>query len=357
MQICMMKLLHMNLAWGESLDRARQILRRSQELVAMLSNSSAVEDYATLCKEHSLLQPQVELAQAIIDVTQEIKDLKELGKEIDTRAELDATEARFADLCARLTELLADKSTEVSGNAIMEFKPGTGGDEAALFAADLWRMYCKYAEFKGWKHETIKLNLSPHGGVKTACLHVKHDDAMKYMSLEGGVHRVQRIPATESLGRIHTSTAIVCVLPEEDEARVVLNRADLKIERCRSSGAGGQHVNTTDSAINILHIPTGIRVSQQDERSQSQNEEKALRILKQRILQKQLDEANAERNANRASQAASGQRNDKMRTYNYPQNRITDHKRGITMHNLTQVMEGQEALDKFLQKLLTSTAG
>ena len=254
--------------------------------------------------------------------------------------EVQQLEASISDLEARLKPALLPHDPLDDRNAIIEIRAGTGGDEAALFAADLYRMYTRFVERAGWRREAISHSEGALGGVKEAIFKVSGDGAFGAMRWESGVHRVQRVPATETQGRIHTSAATVAVLPEAEEVDVKIEDKDLRIDVFRSSGPGGQSVNTTDSAVRITHIPSGLVVSQQDQKSQLQNKLKAMEVLRARLLDLRVSEQEAERSRMRKSQVGTGDRSAKIRTYNYPQSRITDHRIGFTTHDLTGVMDG-----------------
>jgi peptide chain release factor 1 len=254
--------------------------------------------------------------------------------------EVERLERTIADLEARLKPALLPHDPLDDRNAIIEIRAGTGGDEAALFAADLYRMYTRFIERAGWRRETISHSDGTLGGVKEAIFKVSGDGAFGAMRWESGVHRVQRVPATETQGRIHTSAATVAVLPEAEEVDVKIEDKDLRIDVFRSSGPGGQSVNTTDSAVRITHIPTGLVVSQQDQKSQLQNKLKAMEVLRARLLDLRVSEMEAARSKMRKSQVGTGDRSAKIRTYNYPQSRITDHRIGFTTHDLSGVMDG-----------------
>jgi peptide chain release factor 1 len=254
--------------------------------------------------------------------------------------EVERLETTVADLEARLKPALLPHDPLDDRNAIIEIRAGTGGDEAALFAADLYRMYTRFIERAGWRRETISHSEGALGGVKEAIFKVSGDGAFGAMRWESGVHRVQRVPATETQGRIHTSAATVAVLPEAEDVDVKIEDKDLRIDVFRSSGPGGQSVNTTDSAVRITHIPSGLVVSQQDQKSQLQNKLKAMEVLRARLLDLRVSEQEAERSKMRKSQVGTGDRSAKIRTYNYPQSRITDHRIGFTTHDLSGVMDG-----------------
>jgi peptide chain release factor 1 len=267
------------------------------------------------------------------------------------RAELEGLRHKEGELGAQLELMLVPPDPLNEKNTIVEIRAGTGGDEAALFAADLARMYQRYAERKGWSMEVLSSNETGIGGFREIIFSVNGTGAYGRLRFESGVHRVQRVPETESSGRIHTSTVTVAVLPEMQAVEVQINPSDLQIEATRAGGPGGQHVNTTDSAIRIVHLPTGIEVRCQDERSQLKNKDKALKILRSRLYDLQRREAEAERAAARRSQIGTAERSDKIRTYNFPQSRVTDHRIGLTVHNLTEVLEGD--LEEIVQGLVT----
>jgi peptide chain release factor 1 len=265
-----------------------------------------------------------------------------MDAELKTMAaeETPAMKTRVEELEGKLLSLMISVDPTDSRNTIMEFRAGVGGEEAALFAGELMRMYSRYAERRGWKTESMGGSVAEAGGVKEASMLITGEDAYKALKFESGVHRVQRVPATEASGRIHTSTATVAVLPEAEEVDVEIKPEDLDIMVCRASGPGGQGVNTTDSAVQIVHKPTGITVKCMDERSQLKNKAKAMKILRSRILQKKQEEEAAKYAANRSSQIGSGDRSERIRTYNFPQGRMTDHRINLTLYNLAAVMEG-----------------
>ncbi len=258
--------------------------------------------------------------------------------------EQEELQSRYDKLEAEMKELLVPKDPNDSKNAMLEIRAGTGGDEAALFAADLYRMYSRFAERTGWKMELVTYNESSGlGGLKEVIVSVSGKDIYGTLKYESGVHRVQRVPETETQGRVHTSAASVAVLPEADEVDVDINPSDLKIDVFRSGGAGGQNVNKVETAIRITHIPTGVVVQCQDERSQLKNKQKAMKVLRSRLLEAEIEKHDKETSQKRKLMVGSGDRSDKIRTYNFPQNRLTDHRIGLTMYNLSQVMEGDLA--------------
>ena len=297
-------------------------------------------------REHRRLQPVIELAAQLHKTENELADARELvlvdDPEMAAEAarEVEQLEATAAELEAKLKPALLPHDPLDDRNAIIEIRAGTGGDEAALFAADLYRMYTRFIERAGWRRETISHSEGTLGGVKEAIFKVSGDGAFGAMRWESGVHRVQRVPATETQGRIHTSAATVAVLPEAEEGDVRIEDKDLRIDVFRSSGPGGQSVNTTDSAVRITHIPSGLVVSQQDQKSQLQNKLKAMEVLRARLLDLRVSEQEAARSKMRKSQVGTGDRSAKIRTYNYPQSRITDHRIGFTTHDLAGVMDG-----------------
>jgi peptide chain release factor 1 len=301
---------------------------------------------AELGREHSRLVPIVELATRLRKCENELAQARELVSIDDpelaaeARAEAERLEKEITDLEARLTPLLIPRDPLDDRNCIVEIRAGTGGDEAALFAADLYRMYERFIGDQGWRTELISYSAGTLGGVKEAIFKVLGNGAFGAMRWESGVHRVQRVPATEAQGRIHTSAATVAVLPEAEEIDVKIEDKDLRIDVFRASGPGGQGVNTTDSAVRITHLPSGIVISQQDQRSQIQNKAKAMEILRARLLDLRIAQQEAERARIRRTQVGTGDRSGKIRTYNFPQSRVTDHRIGFTTHDLQGVMNG-----------------
>jgi peptide chain release factor 1 len=304
--------------------------------------------FAELGREHRRLVPLVEMATRLQKDESELAEVRELvsGDEDDpemaaeAKRELARLEQSIVDIEARLKPLLIPHDPLDERNAIVEIRAGTGGDEAALFAADLYRMYTRYIERRRWKPEVISMSPGALGGIKEIIFKVNADGAFGDLRWESGVHRVQRVPATENQGRIHTSAATVAVLPEAEEVDVKIDEKDLRIDVFRSGGPGGQGVNTTDSAVRITHIPSGIEVKQQDQRSQIQNRAKAMEILRARLLDLRVSAQEAERARMRRTQVGTGDRSAKIRTYNYPQSRVTDHRIGFTTHNLQAVVDG-----------------
>ncbi len=317
---------------------------------------SNVKRYVKLNKEYKDLKKIVDVFEQYKNVVDNIQSAKEiLGSNEDAelkemaKMELVELEPKKEKLEEEIKILLIPKDPEDSKNAIIEIRAGTGGDEASIFAGDLYRMYIKYIEKKGWKHELMTEHEGTSGGFKEISFSVEGEDVYGTLKFESGVHRVQRVPATESQGRVHTSAATVAVLPEAEDVDVEIKDEDIKKDTFRSSGAGGQHVNKTESAVRLTHIPTGIVVECQDGRSQIKNYEKALKVLRSRIYEMELQKIQQERAAARKSQVSTGDRSAKIRTYNFPQGRVTDHRIGLTLYNLDAVMNGD--LDEIIEAL------
>lgn len=344
-------------------DRLEEALRRATEVEQLLADPETTRDAARLAdlgREHHRLAAVVAQADRLRRAEQELADARELaaGDDADfaaeARAEIARLEAELPQLEAALLPLLIPRDPLDDRPAIVEIRAGTGGDEAGLFAGDLLRMYTRFIERRGWRMETIAHTEGTLGGVKEAVFKVAGDGAFGVLRFESGVHRVQRVPATESQGRIHTSAATVAVLPEAEEVDMRIDDKDLRIDVFRSSGPGGQSVNTTDSAVRITHIPSGIVVSQQDQKSQLQNKIKAMQVLRARLLDLRLSEQEAERSRMRKSQVSTGDRSAKIRTYNFPQGRVTDHRVGVTLYDIDRVMNGD--LTEFLDALALANA-
>jgi peptide chain release factor 1 len=322
---------------------------RAAEVEHALSDPATAKDskrLAALGREHRHLETVVVLAKRLDRVEEELEGARELAESGDSelkaeaQAEIERLQDEIASLELQIKPVLLPPDPLDDRPAIVEIRAGTGGDEAGIFAADLYRMYSRYAEGRGWKIELISLSEGTLGGLKEVIFKVKGDGAFGAMRWESGVHRVQRVPVTEAQGRIHTSAATVAVLPEAEEVDVSIEDKDIRIDVFRSSGPGGQSVNTTDSAVRITHLPTGIVVSQQDQKSQLQNKLKAMEVLRARLLDAKLAEQEAERARMRKTQVGTGDRSAKIRTYNYPQSRVTDHRIGLTSHDLTRIVDG-----------------
>ena len=342
-----------------TLDR---VLTRYEDLGRTLAEGPGrdARQYGQLSKEYSDMGPVVQAIEALKKVQKELEDLdailvdKGADKEMRDMAEAERREleAKLPALERQVQLMLLPKDEADAKNAILEVRAGTGGDEAALFAAELFRMYQRYAALQGWKFEVLGVNDTGLGGIKEAQAAIAGRNVFARLKFESGVHRVQRVPATEAGGRIHTSAATVAVLPEAEEVDIQINEADLRIDVYRSSGPGGQSVNTTDSAVRITHIPTGTVVAIQDEKSQHKNRAKAMKVLRARIYDAERAKKDAERAAARKSQVGTGDRSERIRTYNFPQGRVTDHRIGLTLHKIDKVMEG-EALDEIVDALVT----
>jgi peptide chain release factor 1 len=337
------------------LDRLRQRLSDINALLSAESATRDMEQFRKLSREHSELEPMVELHNRYRDTEQDVLEAQALlaDPEMKTYAEgeIKAGRERLASLESELQKLLLPKDPNDERNIFLEIRAGTGGDESALFAGDLFRMYSRYAERQGWQVEVISESPGDVGGYKEIIARIIGQGAYSRLKFESGGHRVQRVPATETQGRIHTSACTVAVLSEASAiGEVVLNPADLRIDTFRASGAGGQHVNKTDSAVRVTHLPTGIVVECQDGRSQHKNKEKALAVLAARIKDKQLREQQTKEAATRKSLIGSGDRSERIRTYNFPQGRVTDHRIGLTLYKINDIMDGD--LSQLTQALL-----
>ena len=341
-------------------EKLAQLVARHQELGAAMSSQGKVgaEDYVRMAKEYAELAPVVEAVEALRQASAELADVDALvadEQDAEMRAlaedERQALARRLPELERRVKVLLLPRDEADSRNAILEVRAGSGGDEAALFAADLFRMYQRYAELRGWKVEVMHANETGLGGFKEVVAAISGRDVFARLKFESGVHRVQRVPETEASGRIHTSAATVAVLPEAEEIDVEIDDRDLRIDVFRASGPGGQSVNTTDSAVRITHLPTGVVVTQQDEKSQHKNKAKAMRVLRARLYEMERAAREAERAAERKDQVGSGDRSERIRTYNFPQGRVSDHRINLTLYKLDKVLAG-EALDEFVDALI-----
>jgi peptide chain release factor 1 len=344
------------------LEKLQEVKKRYQELEKALSdpevisNSALFQEYA---KEHSELSPLVALFDEYNSVVKDISDTRELMEAEDDEEFVQMAQEELSNLSKKkellenkLKLTLIPKDPNEGKNIIVEIRAGTGGDESGLFAAELFRMYGKYATQHNWKVDVISSHATGVGGFKEVIFSMEGKNAYTYLKYESGVHRVQRVPVTESGGRIHTSAVTVAILPEAEEVEVEIDQEDLRIDFFRSSGPGGQSVNTTDSAVRITHIPTGIVVSCQDEKSQHKNRAKAMKVLRARLLDQMQSEQDAQRAQERRIQIGTGDRSEKIRTYNFPQNRVTDHRIGFTLYKLESVMEGD--LDEIVEALMTA---
>jgi peptide chain release factor 1 len=343
---------------SDLLDRIEQIESRAAALEAQLADpklAGSRQDYARVTKELSALRPLLEAGQQYRRTLQDLEGARGLLGEGDAelremaREELSRLEADLADLEQAIRKLLVPADPNDAKNAILEIRAGAGGEEAALFAGELLRMYSRYAERRGWKVEPLSHSETGSGGTKEVIASVSGEGVFGRLKFERGVHRVQRVPATESQGRIHTSTVTVAVLPEAEEVEVEIDPKDLRIDVFRSSGPGGQSVNTTDSAVRITHLPTGVVVQCQDEKSQHKNKARALKILRARLLEAEQEREAKARASERRAQVGTGDRSERIRTYNFPQSRITDHRIGLTLHRLPAVLEGD--LDELVDAL------
>ncbi|ESR24080.1 peptide chain release factor 1 [Lutibaculum baratangense] len=341
-------------------DKLKSLSDRLELIEMQMADGADADTYVRLSREHAEVAPAATKARELLGMMEERAGIEEMIGDPSTDREMrQLAEGELADLDERLEALgsemrilLLPKDAADEKSAILEIRAGTGGDEAALFAGDLFRMYQRYAELKGWKVNVLSASESNLGGFREIIAEVAGRGAYAELKFESGTHRVQRVPETESGGRIHTSAATVAVLPEAEEVDFELNEGDLRIDVYRSSGAGGQHVNTTDSAVRITHIPTGVVVAVQDERSQHKNKAKAMTLLRSRLFDAERERSASARAAERKSQVGSGDRSERIRTYNFPQGRVTDHRINLTLYKLDKVMIG-EALGELIDALIT----
>ncbi|MHB1204745.1 MAG: peptide chain release factor 1 [Rhodospirillaceae bacterium] len=337
-------------------ENLSKLLVRYDELQALMNDAAGAGKFAQLSKEFSDLGPIVEQIQSLRQARAELADAEAMarGDDAEMRAlaeeEAHRLKARVTELEAQVQIALIPKDEADAKNAILEVRAGTGGEEAALFAAELFRMYERYAARKGWTFEVVDISETGIGGFKEAIANITGRNVFARLKFESGVHRVQRVPATEASGRIHTSAATVAVMPEAEDVEIELNPEDLRIETMRSQGAGGQHVNKTESAIRITHIPTGMFVKCQENKSQHKNRARAMSILKARLYDAERQVLDAKRSADRKGQVGSGDRSERIRTYNFPQGRVTDHRVNLTLYKIDEVMDGA-GLDELIDAL------
>lgn len=341
------------------LDKLQTLANRFDELEARLSAPDLYDDpknAAALLRERNQLEPIVTAYRALEAAQSAQRDAQDMMSDPELRElaqeEFSNARAEAERLSAELKLLLVPRDPNDDKDVIIEIRGGAGGEESALFAHSLWRMYSMYAEKRGWAVEVLSQNMTELGGCKEIVFQVSGDGAYSRLKFESGVHRVQRVPETESQGRVHTSTVTVAVLPEAEEVDFEINPADLKIDTFRSSGAGGQHINKTESAIRITHLPTGVVVECQDERSQHKNRDKAMRVLRTRLYEAEQARQNAAIAAERRSQVGTGDRSERIRTYNFPENRVSDHRVKLTLYKLADFMDG--ALDEVIEALITA---
>ena len=342
-------------------DKLTPFINRYNELSELLSSpdiTSDIKKMTELSKEQSSLLPIVEKAKEYKNLIDEIAEAKEMLSDPEmadmAKEELKELEPQKPELEEEIKLLLLPKDPNDDRNIIVELRAGAGGDEAAIFVGDLFGAYTRYADLKGWKIELISTSPSDAGGFKEVIALIKGEQVYSRLKYEGGTHRVQRVPATESQGRVHTSAITVAVMPEVDDVEIEISENDLKIDVMRSSGCGGQSVNTTDSAVRITHLPTGIVVTNQDQKSQHKNKEKAMKVLKARLYDLQMQEKQSEDAAQRAAQVGTGDRSGRIRTYNYPQNRISDHRINLTLYRLNEIMGGG-LFDEIIEPLIADT--
>jgi len=343
-------------------ERLQQLITRHEELEHMMSLAGQIssDEFVKISKEYAELTPVVKAAHDYLSLTSEMLDMEEIIEDKDSDPEMkELAEMELPDLKKALPALeraveimLLPKDVDDDKNALLEIRAGTGGDEAALFAGDLFRMYQRYAQLEGWKFDVVTSSSSDVGGFKEVIISVSGKGVFAKLKYESGGHRVQRVPETETGGRIHTSAATVAVMPEVEEVDIKLDDKDIRVDIFRASGPGGQSVNTTDSAVRLTHLPTGITVQQQDEKSQLKNRQKAMKVLMARVYDAQRAIRDAERSAERKEQVGSGDRSGRIRTYNFPQGRLTDHRINLTLYKLDQIMAG-DGLAEVITALIT----
>ena len=341
-------------------DKLYRLLDRHEELENLMSSSLSGDEFIKISKEYADLGGVVATIKNYFSTLKQYEELEQMMNDSETDSEMrDLIEEEYYDIKKNLPDMVKDikllllpKDISDTRNAILEIRAGTGGDEAAIFAGDLFRMYERYAQSQGWRCELISASAAEMGGYKEIIAEVTGSGVFAKFKFESGVHRVQRVPVTETNGRIHTSAATVAVMPEAEDVDLEIRDEDLRIDVYRASGAGGQHVNKTESAVRITHLPTGVAVAMQEEKSQHKNKAKAMALLKSRILDAERQKLASERSAERKEQVGSGDRSERIRTYNYPQGRITDHRINLTLYNLAEIMEGV-ALEEVINALIT----
>lgn len=339
-------------------EKIEALIAKFDKIEAAMSSTANADDIVRLSKEHGELKDVVEKARELSSARAQLSELEELSESDDeemaalAKDELAELREAMPALEHDLQIMLLPKDKADDSSVILEVRAGTGGDEAAIFAGDLFRMYQRYASLNGWKVDVLSASEAEMGGYKEIQASVNGDSVFAKMKFESGVHRVQRVPETETQGRVHTSAATVAVLPEPEEVDIDINESDLRVDVFRASGPGGQSVNTTDSAVRITHIPTGVVVSQQDEKSQHKNRAKAMKVLRARLYEAERARVDAERAAERKGMVGSGDRSERIRTYNYPQSRVTDHRINLTLYKLNEVIAG-DSLDELIDALIT----
>ena len=340
-------------------DKLEGIISKGKELEKQLGQENTSEKFVELSKEYSEIQPLYNASMEWKESSKEIADLKNIIEDESSdndmkdlaSEELSVLEEKILKLSDEIKLLLLPKDKADSSDVILEIRAGTGGDEAALFAGDLYRMYQRFSDINGWKTEIISISDGDVGGFKEVIISIAGNGVFSKLKFESGVHRVQRVPTTESSGRVHTSAATVAVLPEPEDVDIQIEEKDIRVDVFRASGPGGQSVNTTDSAVRITHIPTGLSVSQQDEKSQHKNKAKGMKILRARLYELERSRIDQERSQDRKTKIGTGDRSERIRTYNYPQGRVTDHRINLTLHKIEKIIEG-EGLDEIIDNLI-----